>query len=227
MSKSKTRKTVVRSTTSPMHHLLGAVIAMIVTALALMGSYSLPIPGTLSTIGSFLLGGMSYGLVRAALKMNTAEREYTTVNRLIASLIVFTIALAYYAINHSFYISPFDMSSNRFAYHNIGVGSMVASWLLILILTTLQKDRFWPNGNRTDLDEREQSERRRIFELTYKFALFANGIGLWLVTIHFDNLPRIESLNGGSAPSSIVWLLANHLVLLIALPQIIAAWRKR
>jgi len=148
--------------------------------------------------------------------------------RIIASLIIGAIVVTVYSITKSLWISPWDITLNRFAYENIGGGAGFVAVLLLFILSAIQKDIYWvARGKTLQLDERQAKDRQQVFEKSYKIGAFLVLLSAWFFEMKLHSLPQIISINAGSIPGDIYWLPYSLALTLFALPLVIAAWRKK
>lgn len=210
--------------------LLAIIMALIGTLLALMGLASLDLPLLLYLAGALSVGGLIYTLFEAMLGSDIEEASYgKPLTKVIAVFIFISLASSTFAAIQSLWISPWDLTRNRFAFENTATGLGFAALVLTLILSTLQKDVYWFTKRKPGtLDERQTVERRAVFEKSYKLAtmlLIASAV--W-ISNSIDALPQVLANDTyGGVPGHLRWPIYNLVIALFAIPLAVAAWKKR
>ncbi len=208
-------------------------VALLLSSIIFMGLFFViaPLPGIP------IIGQLGIPLVVAVLSYVFVNMTHRTDNaamvRRLGTLLPIAIVLGLLTSNwfaiQSLWVSPFDPVRNRFVLENLSVGILVFTALLVMILSGLQRNVFWPTKRKPgELDEREIIERGIIFEKSYKFGITLSVLVIWgyLSTVH--SLPDIISINGmGALPGHYFTPAYSLVVGLFALPLIIAAYRKR
>ena len=135
----------------------------------------------------------------------------------IMALVVGTIAII-----ESYDALPF--SGTNYTLQNIGRGLAITQIVLVVTLTTIQRDVYWwLRRKTTHLDERQEQVRRRIVEKSYKHGTIVVTAFVAWVLINEEWI--IEHMNfpyGGDLD----WLPISLVVLLYGLPALIASWQK-
>jgi hypothetical protein len=174
--------------------------------------------------GIILLEGMSV----AEAKKEKADRQ--TLTKLIAILIIATVAVSTFAATKGLWYSPLSANwGDRFVYENIATGAGFASIVLTFILSALQKDIYWltRRGKSAALDERQLKERREVFEASYRLGTLQVLLATFVFIKTVHNVPSIMANVHGSVPGHLFWLPLNLTLTFFALPLIVAALRKR
>ncbi len=108
---------------------------------------------------------------------------------------------------------------------NYARGFSIAMLVILAILTIQQKDYyFWFKKNKASkLDERQLSIQQRIMQRSYNFTILILFISLYEIV---NNKVAIAAALQQTANSAWIWLPFNVLMLVCALPLIMATWRK-
>ena len=180
----------------------------------------------------FALFGLSVSLL-PRIKLLTPKDENpnlkTFAKVLSVLIIVGLIASVWYSVQ-SLWIAPFETRINRFTIENISVATLIASGVLTLILTTVQRDIFWiARPKQGMLDERQTRERQEVFERSYAIGAFLTVGTVWGYLSNLDAIDQIKSI--AVSPSSLpghYFIPAYCLIIaLFALPLVVAALKKR
>lgn len=211
--------------------LVAAVIALIVTILALFGSASFDSYPLLFQLGvPAIIGIGTFYLFEIALRRNNEDGTLNkSLAKTIALLVLVSLVVCVYSAIKSLWMSPsIDVYFNRFVYENIATGFGFAAIVLALILSTLQRDVYWVAQSKSlKLDERQTKERQQVFELSYKIAAFLVLGAAAYCADTFYLIPAIIANNYGTLPGHLLWLPYSVVIALFALPLIVAAWKKR
>jgi len=96
--------------------------------------------------------------------------------------------------------------------------------LITLVLAIMQKSIYWVTKSKKRVfDERQLAIRRTIFEVSYKVSAFATLIFIWVLTANRPALLSDLKPYGFSPALLPMW---GFVVLLFALPSLLAAWYK-
>lgn len=162
---------------------------------------------------------------------NPESENYThsPIAKTLALLLVVTIVLSTYAAVKSLYFNPMsDNFSDRFVYENLATIVGFGGIVLTCILSAVQKDIYWVTRRKMiKLDERQIQERQRVFETSYKFGVIIIFISVVQLCGTADNLPTILANNNQQVPGHLYWIGINLVVALLALPLLVAAYKKR
>jgi hypothetical protein len=211
--------------------LLASILALIGTMLSLMAFAALD--GTMMVwLGApLLIGAAIYFFIDFALRTDLEEnRALQATARLLSVLIFGLLAVSTYMAIQSLWVELSDPIRNRFVLENTATGTSFAAIVLILFLSTLQKDVYWFTKRKPGtLDERQIQERRAVFETSYKYATVLVIIAAYSIANNLDAIPRVMELNKFSygVPGHIGWPIYNVVIALFAIPLSVAAWRKR
>ncbi len=136
------------------------------------------------------------------------------------------IVAATYAMIHSYGVDPTYGLNNGL--QNIGRALSLGGIVIVVLISWLQKNMYWDFSKRpAGLDEREIALRRKVFERSYKLAILILAIAVYeMVTHAFWIVQNVQHSYVGTSVGDMVWAPINLVVLLIALPPIVAAWQK-
>jgi uncharacterized membrane protein len=110
-------------------------------------------------------------------------------------------------------VHTYLFTTAHFAWENISVGCVFATFAAIMLLNGLQTSVYWPFWNKADrakTDERQKYVRQRVFELAYR----ANVLVLLAAAMSWSHYAKLNETIG----------LITALCL-IGMPAVIAAWR--
>lgn len=205
------------------------VLALIATCLALIGSASLDsfLSFPLQIIGSLAIGIVVYAMFLITSKHG--DKSALVLNKVVASFILIFIIIGTVTAIRSLWFNPMSNDfGTRFAYENVATGASFAAIVLTLILSALQKDIYWiARLKSVKLDERQLRDRQNIFEHSYKLGVFVAVGGAWYFMRTINNIPTIMDYAWGSVPGHLYWLPVNLVVVLLALPLVLAAWKAK
>ncbi len=164
-------------------------------------------------------------------RRNPTNDDYThgRVAKTIGALTLATIVFGFYATVKSLLFDPADSNfSDRFIYENISAGFWLACLVLTTILSAIQKDLYWVSRKKTiALDERQLHERRAVFETSYKIGFFIIFWGAIFLNYALGSLPTIIANNGGTVPGHVAYIGLYFVLMLFALPLLLAAWKRK
>lgn len=169
-------------------------------------------------------------LISGSSTRSPKSEKYThsPVAKILATLVVTAIVVSTAAAIESLGYNPLnDNFSGRFVYENIATGFGFTGIAITICLSALQKDIYWVTRKKTiTLDERQLQERRIVFETSYKLSVaIVLLVALWLYgKIH--DIPALLANTHGSTPSHLYWVGINLMLTLLALPLVVAAWKK-
>ena len=214
------------------NRMMALVISMVVTLASMFGIYSLEsyIPSSLLKIIPVFLGITVFMLFEAASRSDDENSLSKPLQRFISLSIPASLALSSWFAIQSLWVYPFDMVTNRFALENLSTAFLVTGATLVLLLSTMQKDRFWITKRQPgSMDEREMSERQKVMERSYFFAVVTGAGTLWA---YLGNISAVNEIN--RIDNSLDVLPGHYffpgycaVVLLFSLPLIIAVWQKK
>jgi len=170
-------------------------------------------------------------------KQMTSEENGVNRSRLtrsIAILIIVCFGIGLALADHANYISPYSSDTNRFIYDNAAWVFIVAEGILAYILKRLQGGVYWFNWlqlNRPLLDERQKHVRQAVFERAYLISLVVLIIAVTIASVPIQYATTQHTPQGpvSQGPASfdmwsrVIWAACT---LNIALPSILASWRK-
>lgn len=205
---------------------IGLLLGAIATMLASLGAVSIDWPWP--WLGAVFVLGM--GVIVYLLFKIVAGKRFVHVEIMAKTLSVFTVAALItcaYAAVKSMWIDPFDPVVNRFVFENIATGAGYAAIVFILLLTALQRDAFWFTRKRTvTFDERELRERQQVLEVSYKISTLIILAASFYCATTIWNVPAIVARNHGVLPGHMMWLPYLVLMAIVAVPLIVASWRR-
>ncbi len=145
---------------------------------------------------------------------------------LVKSVSVFyllTLFIATVTMIKSYSYGPFVQTNIDL--QNLGRGLSIGAIGILILLSSLQKNVYWDFRKRKEnLDEREIALRRKIFETSYKLGVVIVAIAAYLLISNRAWIIRNAQLPFGD---DMFWAPFNLVVLLIALPPIVASWQAK
>lgn len=176
----------------------------------------------------FLLGVAVYYVIYTASRVNPSVAVDWYAKVVSKLIIVSVIGCLWFAIQ-SLWV-PSTAAPDRFALQNIATGLLLFAGVATLVLSGLQRDIFWfTKRDSKKLDERETTERRKIFEKSYRLSVLLTAATLWGYMNTVDSLPAIRELNimGDGIPGHYFFPAYCLIIILVALPPILATIKKR
>ncbi len=205
--------------------LWAAVLFLLATPGIINALAILPIVLLLAVLSSF---PTAYILLKGISDRNPRDERFveSPLAKVISALIILCSAVSVITAIKSLWISP---SFSKYTYENTATGTIFAAFVLLAILTALQKDIYWvtTRAKSLKLDERQLQERRQVFEVSYKLGALIVLISAWAVSSFGHDIPAIIAKNYNSVPSHLFYPAFSLALTLYALPLAVAAWRKR
>lgn len=210
---------------------MAVVIAMVVTLASMFGIFSFEsyLPSSMLKVIPLFLGVIVFMLFEVASRSDDESNLNKSLQRLISLFVPVSLALSSWFAVQSLWVYPYDTVPNRFALENLSTAFLVTGATLVLLLSTMQKDRFWiTRRQQGSMDEREMSERQKVMERSYFFAVITGAGTLWA---YLGNISAVNEIN--RIDNSLDVLPGHYffpgycaVVLLFSLPLIIAVWQK-
>ena len=145
--------------------------------------------------------------------------------KILAFLIVASVVVSTATAIKSLWIEP---SYAKFAFQNVATATLFGAIALTFALSTVQKNIYWLKLSKTaKLDERQMQERQQVFEASYKLAAFIILIAALEFVSHLHSITVITSQVWNNLTGHVRYPAYNLIVILFALPLIVAAWRKK
>ncbi|MET0779762.1 MAG: hypothetical protein ABWY71_02920, partial [Candidatus Saccharimonadales bacterium] len=170
---------------------------------------------------------LTLGLTRARPEREKQWKPGVVLLRSLATAIVIALVSGTYCAVKGLWLAPED---GKFIFTNIANGCGVGALVAILALSYLQREIYWIGGHRAGkLDERQLQERRSVFEVSYKVAVALVSGAVYVLYINKHNLPKLISdpITFNTASGNYFWPFANICLMLVALPLVVAAYKKR
>jgi hypothetical protein len=117
---------------------------------------------------------------------------------------------------------PYPIQTVDTAMQNIGVVLLVLELILAYGLKYIQQGTywfFWLQLKKTSLDERQRAVRQQVFERAYAYSLI-------IVLLVVDNITSMANYHPDVRNSLTTRVIAAAGIILIALPSILAAFKK-
>lgn len=166
-------------------------------------------------------------LVFGLSKRTSANEKYdrSPHAKILAILVIGTLITSTYTAIKSLWIDP---SYDKFAYENISAGTAFSALVLIIILSAFQNDIYWFTKRiMLKLDERQMQVRQQVFEKSYRIGATIIILIAFILPNYFHNIPTIIRDNYNTVPGHLTLPLFNLALTFVALPLIVAAWRKK
>ena len=165
----------------------------------------------------------------AAREPKSEQYTHSTGAKVLAGLVIVALLVSTATALRSLWFSPLgDDFSDRFVYENVATSAGLSGIALTLLLSALQKDIYWiTRKSAVSLDERQLSERREVFETSYKIAALLLLVIIWWLATKLWLLTAVIANNYGEVPGHLYWIGVNIVTTLFALPLIVAAWKKK
>ncbi len=149
----------------------------------------------------------TYAKDRSAADPKRSGSNGGTIAKVCGVLLLACLVLAFWSTDRTLYMAriPADGTEQLFrrsVIENAAMAATISAGILTIALSGLQKDMFWAvRGASLKIDERQQEQRRRIFERSYKLM----AISFVIFAIYYAGVVRdalIILKNAGYIPGS-------------------------
>lgn len=213
---------------STSHKPLGLLLGL------LTGLLTLPVISSLDNLPVIVQLGVSTALgITVYFSYATAKKRKNNsvdkkIGRAVALLIILCAIASVVCLVRSLYINPADIyGGDKFVLQNTATGLAFVAIFLSLLLSALQKDVYWISRSKTNkLDEREIKERQEVFETSYKIGAWFILISLVIILNLYNDLPQFLANNHGNISDFLFWPFYVIIIVIFALPLMVAALRK-
>lgn len=209
-------------------YIMSLVILLAVSSGSLLWLHAIDLPLIIIAliVSSLSICLLMIAAVQALGNRNPIAENYESgpIAKTLSLLIIAAVLTSIIAAVKSLWLDP---SYAKFAYENSATLAGFAAILLTFILSALQKDIYWITRKKAlTLDERQIKERQQVFETSYKLgAIIVLGMA-WLSAQTLHNIPVIMANHFNTMPGHLLWLPMHVVLILVALPLVVAAWKK-
>lgn len=214
------------------NRLRALIVSLVVTLASMLGIVSFEnfLPSWMLLAVPLFAGSAVFVAFEAALKGDNESAFSALSKRLMSLLIPSLLAMSSWFAIQSLWVYPFDTVTNRFALENLSTAFLVAGASLVLLLSTMQKDRFWITKRQPgSMDEREIAERQKVMEKSYFFAVATGAVTLWAYLGNISAVDEIKRIDVSMSvmPGHYFFPAYSAIILLFSLPMVIAVWQDK
>jgi hypothetical protein len=145
--------------------------------------------------------------------------------RTLALLITVGLIASYVLLDKSLWSAPGD---NRYIYESAAIIITLLSLLLVIVLNAVQAEVYWITSRAArTLGKEYEAKRRRVFETSYKLLAVLFVLSAYNLVGYARDAETLTAINFAHFPESMSWLAFNVIVAAVAMPLLVAAFRRK